>query len=305
MPASSEQVPATVTNRRGHLSSWRAYLYVLPALAFFLLFLGLPMLQTLQYSFYNWNGLGTATAAGLRNYINIPYDSDLRSAFLHSLVLMVFYALVPVILGLFLTALISRAHDLRVMSLFRVILFLPQVIASVVVGTIWVSIYSTDGLLNQVLRGIGLGSQATTWLGDYNTALVAIGLIGTWLNTGLAVVFFLSGLGNVHRETFEAARMDGAGLWREFGYVALPALRGQIAIALTLTVVSALKTFDLVYVTTRGGPGTSTIVPAFEIYNLAFNTGQVGAAAALAVVLVLLIMAVTALISRVQPKDVA
>ncbi|WP_434316633.1 carbohydrate ABC transporter permease [Leifsonia sp. P73] len=280
-----------------------AYLYVLPAFVVFAIFLGWPFVQTIQYSFYDWDGLSAATWAGFGNYLSVFADPELRGAFAHALVLMVFYAAIPILFALFLTALISRANALRGMSVYRTVLFLPQVIASVVVATIWVSIYSQDGLLNQTLRLLGLGDLARVWLGDYSFALPAIGFVGTWLNIGLCLVLFLSGVGNIQPELFEAARLDGAGAAREFFAITLPALRGQIAVALTLTVVSALKTFDLVYVTTGGGPGTSTTVPAFEAYNRAFNTGQVGSAAAVAVALTAVIMVVTALISRLQPKD--
>ena len=172
-------------------------------------------------------------------------------------------------------------------------------------GTIWVSIYSQTGLVNQVLRAVGLGSLARVWLGEYDTALIAIGLVGTWLNIGLCLVLFLSGVGNIPPELFEAARIDGAGRIREFFAITLPSLRGQISVGLTLTVVSALKTFDIVYITTRGGPGTSTAVPAYEAYNRAFNTGQVGLAAAVALVLTVVIVAATVLIGRLEPKDEA
>jgi raffinose/stachyose/melibiose transport system permease protein len=280
-----------------------AYLYVLPAFAMFAVFLGWPFLQTLQYSFYDWDGLSAATWAGLANYSAVLTDPDLRGSFGHALVLMVFYAVAPIVIGLFLTIVISRAHALRGMNVFRTVLFLPQVVASVVVATIWVSIYSQDGLLNQLLRLVGLGALARVWLGDYSFALPAIGFVGTWLNVGLCLVLFLSGVGNIHPSLFEAARLDGAGPLREFFAITLPALRGQVAVALTLTVISALKTFDLVYVTTAGGPGSATAVPAFEAYNRAFTTGQVGSAAAVAVVLTMMIMLVTALIKRIHPKD--
>jgi raffinose/stachyose/melibiose transport system permease protein len=291
---------ARVRRRR----SMVAYLYVLPAFVVFAVFLGWPFVQTIQYSFYNWDGLSAATWAGFDNYISVFADSQLRDAFGHAIVLMVFYAAVPIILALFLTALISRANALRGMSAYRTILFLPQVIASVVVATIWVSIYAQNGLVNETLRLLGLDGLTRVWLGDYAFALPAIGFVGTWLNIGLCLVLFLSGVGNIPPQLFEAARLDGAGAVREFFSITLPSLRGQIAVALTLTVVSALKTFDLVYVTTGGGPGTSTTVPAFEAYNRAFNTGQVGSAAAVAIALTVVIMIVTALINRIQPKDV-
>jgi raffinose/stachyose/melibiose transport system permease protein len=289
---------------RGRRRSRVAYLYILPAFAVFAVFLGYPFLQTIQYSFYDWDGLSAATWAGVANYAAVVTDPTLRAAFGHALVLMVFYAALPIAIALLLTALISRAHRLRAMSVYRTVLFVPQVIASVVVATIWVSIYSPHGLLNEGLRLVGLGSLARVWLADYSLALVAVGFVGTWLNVGLCLVLFLSGVGNIPPVLYEAARIDGAGAVREFFAITLPSLRGQIAVALTLTVTSALKTFDLVYVTTSGGPGNSTTVPGFEAYHRAFGTGQVGSAAAVAIALTAVIMIITALINRLNPKEV-
>jgi raffinose/stachyose/melibiose transport system permease protein len=289
--------------RRRRVESWKAFLYVVPALAFALTFLIVPTFQTAWYSFFNWNGLSAATWVGFQNYLDIVQDKELRDSFLHVGVLVVFYSFVPIAIALLLTMVISRAHALRGMSFFRTVLFLPQVIASVVVATTWLSIYSPNGLLNTALRAIGLDSLTRVWLGDFTTALVSVGFVGTWLNVGLCLVLFLSGVGNVQPELFEAARLDGASSVQEFFGITLPALRGQITVALTLTVVSSLKTFDLVYITTRGGPGNSTSVPAYEAYSRAFNSGQVGSAASVAIVLTLGILLITALIGRLQPKD--
>jgi len=283
---------------------WKAYLYILPAFVLFAVFLGVPAVQTAQYSLFKWNGIGPSTWVGLQNYADLFSDSVLRSSFLHAGVLIFFYAVIPLVLALFLTAIISRGANLRGMSLFRTLLFLPQVVASVVVATTWVAIYSPNGLINQLLRLVGLDSLTRAWLGDFDTALPAVGIVGSWLGIGLCLVLFLSGVANIQPELFEAARIDGAGPVGEFFSITLPALRGQIAVALTLTVVAALKTFDLVYITTRGGPGTSTTLPAFEAYNRAFNTGKVGSAAAVAIVLTALILGVTVLIQKVQPDEV-
>ena len=283
---------------------WKAYLYILPAFVLFAVFLGVPAVQTAQYSLYRWNGIGPSTWVGLQNYAELFTDPVLRSSFLHAGVLIFFYAVIPIVLALFLTSIISRGANLKGMSLFRTMLFLPQVVASVVVATIWVAIYSPDGLLNQLLRLVGLDSLTRAWLGDFDTALPAVGLIGSWLGIGLCLVLFLSGVANIQPELFEAARIDGAGPVGEFFSITLPALRGQIAVALTLTVVAALKTFDLVYITTRGGPGTSTTLPAFEAYNRAFNTGKVGSAAAVAILLTAIILIITVLIQKIQPDEV-
>ncbi len=283
---------------------WKAYLYILPAFVLFAVFLGVPAVQTAQYSLFKWNGIGPSTWVGLQNYADLFSDTVLRSSFLHAGVLVFFYSVIPVVLALVLTSIISRGANLKGMSLFRTLLFLPQVVASVVVATTWVAIYSPNGLSNQLLRLVGLDSLTRAWLGDFDTALPAVGIVGSWLGIGLCLVLFLSGVANIQPELFEAARIDGAGPVGEFFSITLPALRGQIAVALTLTVVAALKTFDLVYITTRGGPGTSTTLPAFEAYNRAFNTGKVGSAAAIAIVLTALILGVTVLIQKIQPDEV-
>ena len=132
-----------------------------------------------------------------------------------------------------------------------------------------------------------------------------MGFIGTWFEIGLVTVLLLAGMGRIPGELYEAARLDGAGPVREFFAVTLPSVRGEIAVALTLTVIAALRTFDLVYVTTRGGPGQSTSVPSFEVYHRAFEQGQVGSAAAVAVVLTLIIFVITFGITRVAERDSA
>jgi raffinose/stachyose/melibiose transport system permease protein len=288
---------APKTRRRQRIQ-WVGYLYILPALAVLVAFLLVPLGQCVQISLYHWDGLSLATWAGLSNYADVARDPVLRSGFLHTLVLIACYAVLPILLALVLVAVMGRAVKLRGASVFRVVLFLPQVIASVVVATTWVAIYAPDGVLNAFLSLIGLKVVTRPWLGDFGTALPAVGLIGTWVEIGLCLVLFLAGVAQIPRELYEAARMDGAGIVREFFAVTLPGLRAQIAVAATLTVIAALKSFDLVYVTTHGGPGNATVVPAYLIYDRAFNLSEVGSACALGVVLTAVILLITLLINR-------
>ena len=202
-------------------------------------------------------------------------DPKLREAFGHALVLIFFYAVVPLAIGLLLAALLNRGK-VRGLPFFRTVIFLPQVIAMVVVAVAWRQIYAPNGDLNTALRALGLDSLARPWLGDYTFSLIAVGFIGTWVCMGLVTILLLAGMTKVPIEQYEAARLDGAGAVREFFAVTLPSIRGEITVALTLTIIAALKTFDLVYVTTNGGPGTSTSVPSFEVYRRAFQMGEVG-----------------------------
>jgi raffinose/stachyose/melibiose transport system permease protein len=273
------------------------YLYVLPALLVYAVFLLYPFGQSVWLSFVHWDGLTAATPAGFDNYRDLFGDPALRAPFAHALLLLVFYSALPVAIGLLLAAAMSRIR-IHGMTFFRTVLFLPQVLALIVVGVAWRSILAPDGLLNDTLRAAGLGSLARPWLGDYTWALPAVGVIGTWVGTGLCVVLFLAGVQRIPRELYEAARMDGAGPVREFRAVTLPGLRPQIAVALTLTIIAGLRNFDLIYITTSGGPGNATSVPAYEVYHRAFETNQVGSAAAVGVALTVLIFALTVTVSR-------
>ncbi|MFI0777081.1 carbohydrate ABC transporter permease [Streptomyces sp. NPDC021212] len=289
--------------RRGRVIQWKGYLYALPALAVLTAFLLVPLGQLVQISFFHWDGVSASTWAGFANYTEIARDPQLRVSFLHSFVLILFFSFIPITLALMLAAVTTRAGRLRGVSAFRAMIFLPQVVAMVVTATAWTAIYAPDGVLNTALRAIGLEAIARPWLGDFSTALPAVGLIGTWLEIGLCLVLFIAGIGQIPADLYEAAKLDGAGAVREFFAVTLPGLRGQITVALTLTVIAALRTFDLVYVATHGGPGDATSLPAYEVYNRAFGTSQVGSACAIAVVLTVVILCLTFLITKLQPQE--
>lgn len=280
---------------------WTPYAFIAPALVVYALFLVYPLLRAVQISFYDWDGLTLATPVGFANYAAVVTDPDLRAAFGHALVLIGFYAVLPTAIGLVLAAVLVRAR-VRGLPLFRTIVFLPQVIAMVVVAVAWRRIYAPDGTLNDVLRAVGLDGLTHTWLGDYGTALPAVGVIGTWVSTGLVTVLLMAGMARVPDQLYEAASLDGAGAVRSFFAITLPAVRPEITVALTLTIIAALKTFDLVYVTTGGGPGTSTTVPSYEVYRRAFELGQVGSAAAVGVTLTVLIFAINIVVNRIGER---
>lgn len=277
------------------------YLYILPAFLVYAAFLLYPLVRSVQISFYDWDGISLGTWVGFQNYLDVFADERLRGAFMHALVLMVFFAVIPLVVGLLLASILNRAQ-VRGLGFFRTVVFLPQVVAMVVIAVAWRRIYSPDGTLNGVLRAVGLESWTRGWLGDYVFALPAVGFVGTWFETGLVTVLLLAGMGRIPRELYEAARLDGAGSVREFLAVTLPSVRGEIAVALTLTVIAALKTFDLIYVTTKGGPGQSTAVPSYEVYHQAFDLGRVGAAAALGVTLTVVIFAISFVINKIGDR---
>jgi len=277
------------------------YLFVLPAFLVFAAFSLYPLARAAQFSLYEWPGFGPSTFVGLRNYVELAGDPAFRSAIGNALALIGFYALLPLVIGLVLAAILRRGQ-VRGMGFFRTVIFLPQVVALVVVAVAWRQIYSPDGPLNRALRAVGLDSLARGWLGDPGAALPAVGLIGTWLETGLVMLLLLAGMSRIPQELYEAARLDGAGPLREFRAITLPAVRGEIVVALVLTIIAALKTFDLVYMTTSGGPGHATTVPSFEVYHRAFELREVGSASAVAIVLTALVFAINLLVTRIGER---
>ncbi|MEU8235527.1 sugar ABC transporter permease [Actinoplanes sp. NPDC048967] len=284
--------PATERGRRRRRprSAWLGWLFALPAVAVYLTFVIRPLLLTVQYSFYDWNGIGAATWIGLDNYARLFTDSELSATILHAFELILFFSFVPVLLGLAVAATIRQIAQSRLALVARTVLFLPQVIPLVAAGIMWTWLLSTTGLINQLLSGIGLGSLTRAWLGDFGTALPAVGVIGAWVQIGLCTLLLLAGMSKIDNSLYEAARLDGAGPFREFRSITLPGLRQEIGVCVTVTVISALASFDIIYVSTQGGPGNATMVPGLEIYYLAFAEREVGMASALAVALTVLVL---------------
>ncbi|WLQ42142.1 sugar ABC transporter permease [Streptomyces laculatispora] len=272
-------------------------LYVLPAFLFYGAFVIAPWVHSVWLSFWNWNGVGVATWAGLDNYTAVFSEPALRSALLHAFVFILFYTVIPVSLGLVLAALVASV-PWRAMPVIRTVIFLPQVLPLVAVGVVWKWIYSEDGPLNQLMRAVGLGDFTRAWLGDFSWALPTVGLIGTWVSTGLCFLLLLSGIGKIDPSLYEAASLDGAGRLRQFWHITVPGLRKEIGVACTVTVIAALAGFDVVYVMTGGGPGYSTMVPGVQVYQLVFTAGRVGTACALATVLSVLTCAVMYVLNR-------
>jgi raffinose/stachyose/melibiose transport system permease protein len=294
--------PAPPPSRRQRLLSgprprlsgrrWAGWLFALPALAFYAMFNLRPVLASVQYSFYTWDGIGASTWAGLDNYTGVFTDPDLLSSLLHAFYLIIFYSALPVTFGLLAAAVMRQIEGKFTGALARTVLFLPQIIPGAAAGVAWIWMYGQDGTVNQLLRLLGLGGIARPWLGDFTWALTAVGFIGTWLSTGFCTLLLMSGIGKIDATLYEAARLDGAGPRAQFWHVTLPGLRQELGVCVTVTIIAALASFDVVYLATQGGPGTQTMVPGVEVYNLAFNESRLGSASALAIVLALVVIAV-------------
>lgn len=293
----SRRTPQDKAVRRENIIGW---LFVIPAFVMYTIFVLVPLLMSIRYSFVRWNGIGSMTWVGLDNYITVLEDPDLLGTVFNAFRLVVFFSFIPVALGLIVASVMHRVTTGRLGEIARTILFLPQVIPLVAAGIIWGWLLALPGLINEVLRSVGLDTVARAWLGDFDWALPSVGLIGIWVLLGFCTVLLWTGMTKLDPALFEAARIDGASWFTEFIKVTVPLLRNEIGVCLTVTVINALAAFDIVYVTTAGGPGNATAVPGIQIYILAFTELRIGLASALAVILMGLVLVVVLPIQRLN-----
>ena len=290
-------------SRGARLARWRGWLFVLPALVMYGAFVIVPLLMTVQYSTLKWDGIGPSRFVGINNYVKVLTDPDLVGIIVNAFKLVVFFSIIPVTLGLLVASVIFRVARGRLGATARTVLFLPQVIPLVAAGIVWSWMLSTTGVVNQLLSAVGLGGIARSWLADFGLALPAVGVIGAWVLLGLCTVLLLTGMSKIDAALYESARIDGATAWQEFRAITVPSLRSEIGVCVTVTIIAALAAFDIVYISTGGGPGLATMVPGLEIYRLAFFSRQVGVASALAVLLIVLVLIIVLPIQRLTRQD--
>ncbi|MHC3474442.1 carbohydrate ABC transporter permease [Streptomyces sp. 7R007] len=282
---------------------WVGWLFVAPALAAYAVFVLWPIVLTFEYSLYQWDGVGPSTWVGVDNYTTVFTDAKLFGTILNAFKLILFFSAIPVLLGLAIASTIRRIATSRLALVARTVLFIPQVIPLVAAGIAWSWLLSSTGLVNQFLGYVGLDGVARAWLGDFTTALPAVGVIGAWVLLGLCTLLLLAGMSKIDPALYEAARIDGAGPVREFFSITVPSLRQEIGVCVTVTVIAALASFDIIYIATQGGPGNATMVPGLEIYYQAFSDRQVGVASALAVVLMALVLVCILPVQRLTKEE--
>lgn len=262
----------------------------LPAISIYSLFVIYPLISAVRYSFTQWDGIGEKEFVGIDNYVQIFQSPELIGSIRNSLSLIIFFSVFPIFFGLLLANFIVRIRTQKIRSITQVVLFFPQILPLAASGIAWSWMYANNGLVNQFLRAVGLDSWTQSWLAGFSTALPAVGIIGAWVLTGFCSVLLSTGISKIDPSLYEAARIDGANWWSEFRNVTIPGLRQEISVLITVTTIAALSSFDIIYVTTLGGPGSSTLVPGISIYRLAFTQSAVGLASAFGVVLMAIVI---------------
>ncbi|MEU1726766.1 sugar ABC transporter permease [Nonomuraea sp. NPDC005692] len=243
-----------------------------------------PALYSFAHGFTDWKAVGGGDFVGLAQFRRMAADPSFARALANTLIWTVAGVLVPTVVGLALALALNRVT--RFAKLIKSFFFLPLALSLVVVGQVWFWIYRPeDGLLNLLLDAVGLGSLAHAWLADPDTALWAVMVAWGWQQVTLAMVIFLAGLTAVSRDLTEAAHMDGAGAWQRLRAVVLPALRPSSVVVISLSLINALKSFDIVYVMTGGGPFRQTETLAVLAYRVSFKTYDFGYGSAVSIVL--------------------
>ena len=281
-------------------------MFLLPGLVLFLLVIILPFLVTIGASFTKWNGVTTPRFIGLENYANAVNDSAFWASFTNNLKLMLAMVVVPTILGLLLAGLlftlVAPRFGNRWASFFRAGFYLPQVMPVAIAGVVWGWILAPAGALNSVLQAVGLGGLVHDWLGDPGTALLSIMGMMIWFQVGFPLVIFFTALQRTDPILAEAASLDGAAPWQSFIHVTLPQIRPEIFVVVLMTTIATLKVFGQVYVLTRGGPGTETLVPSYYVYQNFFQLAKVGYGSAIATIMAAIIIVLAAVFIGVQSR---
>ena len=273
---------------KAHQQTLAPVLFLAPGLVFFLIYVFLPIFQSMAISFYAWDGLGEKTWIGIENYIELWDDEAFYTSLKNNIIWLVFYMLaVPA--GLFIALFLNQ--NVWGIRLYKSLFFFPFVISQVVVGLVFAWFYDpTNGLMNVVLGWFGLGPIAV--LADENYVTYGIIAAGLWPQTAYCMILYLTGLNAVDPEQIEAGRLDHAKGWRMLWYVVLPQLKPATFIAIVVTVIGALRSFDLISIMTDGGPYGSSRVLAFYMYEQALSEYgfRMGYGSAIAVVLFVIMM---------------
>lgn len=278
---------------------WVPYLYIAPMICLLALIFGYSLVRVFDFSGRLIRG-ASGVWTGLLNYELVLEDPTFRKAVENSALLLLAVPILTVISLLVSVLLFDRVRGWRI---YRSVVFLPYILAIPVVGIIFSYIFQLNGVLNEILRGLGLDALALDWIGDESLALWSVLFVIVWREVGFGIVLFLARLMSMDETQLEAAQIDGAGWFQRFRYIILPELRGTIefyAVVATITMLSGV--FAYVFTLTQGGPGNATQIVEFYIYNQGVRNSLPGLASAVAVLLLLTTLVLIAVLFRVRAR---
>ena len=290
-------------NKRERYLTISAFLF--PAVALYVVFVLLPMAQAFHVALFRWRGLSmNREFVGLANFRKLLAEDPIFWQSLgHNLTFMAASLAIMLPLALFLAVMLSRKS--RTSQAYRAVYLFPNVISIVAVAVLWSFVYHpTFGILNSILKSVGLGELVRGWLGEPGTALPSIIITSFWYSLGFYIVLFLAGIQNIPRTYYEAAVIDGAGSWQSFRHITFPLIWEILKLAVVYMVIHTLNIFGLVWVMTEGGPSNHTDTLLTYLYRLAFIESNFGYATAVGVVAFIMIFAFSLTFIRMMRREV-
>lgn len=267
-------------------------LFLLPNMIIFSVFIIIPAFQGLRMATYEWGILSTPRYIGAENLLEMLKDAIFWKTFTNTLVYSLFSVPLLVVAALLL-AYFLQDNSMKGVRFFRSLFYIPSLLSMITVGIAWRFLLGDDmGIVNYLIRS--MGGQGVHWLTESGTAIMSIILITVWAGAGYFMVIMIAGLQAIPQELYEAARIDGASRGETFWKITLPMLRGTILVTLVLATISSFKAYELIIVTTGGGPGYATKFIVQQVYQAAFMEDRMGYAAMMSIVLMILIAAITA-----------
>ena len=278
---------------------WMIYLFLFPSLAIFLLYRIVPLVWNLALSFQEWKPIGANVFVGLSNYIEMFRSDVFWQSLLHTVIYFFIGSPITIGIAIFVAILVNRPLFGR--NAYRAIVFLPYPITPVAIAIIWKWLYDEKvGLINYILRSIGIVDEGIPFLQSFHWALPAVIMTSIWQVVGFFFILVLTGLQSIPSELYEAAIIDGASPRNRFFRITLPLIRSTIFICFIVGIINSFTLFDLIYVMTGGGPGHSTEILITYIYMNAFSFGKMGYAASITVILFLFLLVITYVMNRVS-----
>ena len=277
-----------------------AYSFIAPNFIGFAVFTLCPIVFAFALAFLHWDGSNPITWAGIDNFKYLLTDDQFKAAFKNTIVYALGTVPLTLIMALFVAVLLNQKIKGR--NFFRTVNFFPYVASLVAVAAVWNALFNPNmGPVNEILRLMGVDNPPG-WSADKDWAMFSVVFFSVWKNMGYYMIIYLAGLQGINAELYEAASIDGVNTWQKFRYVTLPQLSNTTFFVLIMLTIQCFKVYDIVYMLTQGGPGTATLVMVYDIYNKAFLSWDLGLASAEALVLFLMVLAVTLIQFRVEKK---
>ena len=268
--------------------------FIAPAFLFFTLFIIVPTIASVYYSFTSWDGLNPVVKfVGLANYKEIFTSARFGNALRNTVILTAFISILENSMALILALIVDNVKWGK--NFFRSAFYVPVLISGIVSGFIWKIMYNYNfGAINSIFRSIGMGEACQDWLGNPKLALIMVGVVLIWKGAGYYMIIYLASLQSVPTDVVEAAAIDGASPIQRFKAITLPLISGAFTINLTLSLINGLKVFDQISVMTDGGPGFTTETIVYLLYKVGFNEGRQGFGTAVGIVLLFIILILNA-----------